>query len=181
MSSTPPSRTSPADASAFRPVSLALRGRLVVTGKPDEIFPLFSPLGEQLWVPGWSPELLHPEDVAWAEGQVFRTREETGEEVVWIVTRLDRDAREVEYRRVVPGRYVATVAVRCEEAGENRVRADVSYAYVGLSEAGNREIEAMTPEAYDAKMARWREWIEALRSRAGGADPGNGPEGRPSR
>ncbi len=148
----PEARTDPGP---FHPHALSLRGHLELRGDPDGIFPLFSPIGETRWVPGWSPELLHPPGVEWAEGQVFRTREETGEEVVWIVTRLDLDTRRVEYRRVVPGRYVATVEVRCRDAGERRARVEVSYAYVGLSEAGNLEIDAMTTQAYDEKMARW--------------------------
>ncbi len=163
-----------ATSGAFVPRVLELRGHLVVPGDPEAIFPLFSPVGERLWVPGWSPELLHPSGVEWAEGQVFRTREETGEEVVWFVTRLDRGARHVEYRRVVPGLYVARVEVRCLSVPERRTRADVSYDYVGLSEAGNRDIGAMSPEAYDEKMARWKGWIEGYLATAGATPPSAG-------
>ncbi len=159
-SGTRPDGATPAHDVAFRPRTLALRGRFELPREPAEVFPLFSPLGEKLWVPGWSPELLHPPGVEWAEGQVFRTREETGEEVVWIVTRLELDACRVEYRRVVPGRYVATVDVRCRAAGARGTEVEVDYAYVGLAEAGNRDIETMSQRDYDEKMARWKRWIE---------------------
>jgi len=157
---------------AFRPRYLTLQGHLELDGDPDENFPLFSPVGETLWVPGWSPELLHPAGVEWAEGQIFRTREDTGEEVVWIVTRLDREAHRVEYRRVVPRLHVATVEIGCRGAGDRRTRVDVSYAYVGLSDAGNRAIASMTQPEYDQKMARWKLWIEERVASAGTPPPG---------
>src|SRR5439155_8786817 len=79
------------------------RGQFSIDTAIDTAFELFSPLGERTWVPGWNPELLYPPDVTWALGQIFRTQEEKGE-AIWIVTRLDREARRVEYHRVEPGR-----------------------------------------------------------------------------
>jgi hypothetical protein len=148
----------------FRARTVTFRGRLVAAAAIDEVFPLFSPEGEKLWVPGWEPEFLHPPDPAWEEGQIFRTREETGE-AVWVVTRLDRGEHRAEYHRVEPGRYVARVEVRCRPLDERRTEVSTAYTFVGLSESGNREIAAMTREAYDAKMSRWSDWIgRCLRS-----------------
>ena len=61
-------------------------GNLSIRAPIQTVFELFSPLGERAWVPGWNPELLHPSNVSWGQGQIFRTREETGE-AIWIVTR----------------------------------------------------------------------------------------------
>jgi len=142
----------------FAPRTITLRGRLRVGAGIDETFPLFSPEGERLWVPGWDPELLHPPDEVWAEGQIFRTREERGE-ALWVVSRLDRAAHHAEYHRVEPGRYVARVEVRCRPV-EDGTEVTVSYAYVGLSESGNRDIAGMTEADYAEKMTRWAGWIE---------------------
>jgi len=138
--------------------TVTLVGEFVVPASVEDVFPLFSPEGERSWVPGWDPEVLHPPRGEWREGQVFRTREETGE-AVWVITRLDRARSAVEYHRVEPGRYVAHVAVRCREAPDRQAHVTVAYSFVGLSESGNREIASMTQEAYDAKMSRWSEWI----------------------
>jgi len=35
----------------------------------------------------------------------------------------------------------------------------VSHAYVGLSEQGNREIEAMRQDGFDERMACWKGWL----------------------
>jgi hypothetical protein len=37
----------------------------------------------------------------------------------------------------------------------------VAYTFVGLSDGGNQEIAAMTQQAYDEKMGRWQNWIDA--------------------
>jgi hypothetical protein len=145
---------------AFVPGSAEFSGRFSVATPVEEVFELFSPLGERSWVPKWDPELLHPPGVSWAVGQIFRTVEEKGE-AVWIVTALDRKALRVEYHRVEPGRYVARIRVACSASGEGKTEVATAYAFVGLSDEGNSEIRAMTEAAYREKMERWRRWIAA--------------------
>jgi hypothetical protein len=152
--------------SRFVSRSIRLSATLTLGGPVADVFELFSPLGEKLWVPGWDPELLHPHGVAWATGQIFRTREELGD-AVWVVTRLDRAAHAVEYHRVEAGRYVARVEVRCAAASDRTTEATTTYEFVGLSERGNADIAVMTDEAYAEKMARWKGWIDAALARRG--------------
>jgi Polyketide cyclase / dehydrase and lipid transport len=142
----------------FRARVAEFTGSLVVAAPIEKAFALFSPLGELTWVPDWNPELLHPAGVDWARGQIFRTREETGE-AVWIVTDLDPAAHRVEYHRVEPHRFVARVRVRCAPSGEERTEVSTAYAFFALSEEGNRDIEAMSDSAYADKMRRWERWI----------------------
>ena len=42
---------------------------------------------------------------------------------------------------------------------DGKTEALVSYSYVGLSEAGNQKIDAMTQDAFDDRLADWQEWI----------------------
>ncbi len=145
---------------AFTPAMAAFTGKIVLPADVERVFPLFSPLGEKAWVPGWDPRLLHPPGSEWEEGMIFLTREEEGD-AVWIVTRLDRPSHEVVYHRVEAGRYVARIKVRCRDLGGRKTEATVVYAYVGLSEDGNRDLMAMTSKEYGAKMGRWRKWIQS--------------------
>lgn len=144
--------------SCLCPRAITFQGQVVADGEVGEVFLLFSPGGEKLWVPGWEPEFLYPSGTDWAQGQIFRTREETGE-AVWIVTRLDHAQHTVEYHRVEPRRYVARIEVNCRPTHDHRTRVAVAYSFIGLSEKGNQEIDAMTQHAYDAKMGRWTAWI----------------------
>lgn len=133
-------------------------GHFSVDAPIQTVFELFSPLGERVWVPGWNPELLHPPDVRWGQGQIFRTQEEKGE-AIWIVTGLNREAHQVEYHRVELHRYVACIRVKCTALGDRNTEVVTTYAFVGLSREGNDEIRAMTVEAYSEKMKRWKQWI----------------------
>ncbi len=146
--------------SGFSSKSIRLVGTITLAGPVDEVFQLFSPLGEKRWVPGWNPELLHPPGVSWEEGLVFRTKEEKGD-AIWIVTRLDHNRHEAEYHRVEPRRYVARIRVRCAAVAERTTEVSTSDEFIGLSESGNDEITAMTQDSYAQKMARWTAWIKA--------------------
>jgi hypothetical protein len=127
---------------------------ITLAGPVEEMFYLFSPLDEKLWVPDWNPELLHPPGVCWQEGLIFRTQEEMGD-AIWVVTRLDCTAHYVEYHRIEPGRYVARIVVRCSAIADRVTEVLTTYEFIGLSESGNGEIAAMTEDAYAKKMARW--------------------------
>lgn len=142
----------------FTPATARLAGTIELHGPVSEVFELFSPEGERLWVPGWNPELLHPPGETWAQGLIFRTQEEKGP-AIWVVTRLDRAARDVEYHRIERDRYVARVTVRCASLGDRRTAATVTYEFVGLTDSGNAEIKALTDADYAGKMSRWTGWI----------------------
>ncbi len=45
---------------------------------PNQVFPLFTPTGEKLWVDGWDPEAVYPESGATEEGMVFKTGRSDG-------------------------------------------------------------------------------------------------------
>jgi hypothetical protein len=155
--------------SEFVAKSAEFSGGFAVTGSLEQVFELFSPLGEKLWVPGWNPDLLYPPDTPWAQGLIFRTQEEKGE-AVWVVSALAREAHEVEYYRVESERYVARVSVACRAATDGQIQAVVTYTFIGLSPEGNADIEVMTRESYAEKMKRWERWISeslARNNRAG--------------
>lgn len=140
--------------------SITLYGTLRVDAPVDVAFPLFSPRGEEAWVPEWKPELIHPPGVDWCEGQVFRTVHD-GQESIWFVARLDRDSHEVTYHRVDLGLSATSVTVRCRPAGENATETAVEYRWVGLTGEGNRFVREQTREAFREKLTRWEAWISA--------------------
>ncbi|HEX9186564.1 MAG TPA: SRPBCC family protein [Vicinamibacteria bacterium] len=125
-------------------------------------FPFLTPEGERLWVDGWDPEYLHPPgrpDPPPA-GTVFRTGH-GGEETFWLVLAFDAAAGAVDYVRVTPGSRLGTVSVRARDAGDGTTEAAVAYRLTALSPEGQRKLEEMTPEGYDAMLRQWEDRIEA--------------------
>ncbi len=151
--------------SAFAAREVEQDGRFALDLSAAEAFPLFSPLGEMLWVPGWDPELIHPPGATWERGLIFRTRDDLGE-AIWIVTALDPEAQAVEYHRVVAGTYAARIRVTCKALAAARSEVRVTYTFIGLTDEGNRALDQLTAGSYDEKLARWKAWIEAARRAA---------------
>jgi hypothetical protein len=135
-----------------------LTGTLMLAGSVDDVFLLFSPVGEKNWVEGWDPEILSPRGVTWAEGMVFRTFLQDQEEI-WVVAKLDMAAHHVVYYRTEPGRVVARVEVRCRAVPGGRTEVTTEYSYVGLSKAGNGAVAEWTDAVYKEKMDRWEKLI----------------------
>jgi hypothetical protein len=144
----------------FVPESVDLHGSFRVALPVDRAFPLFSPRGEEVWVPGWKPEILHPAGATWEEGLVFRTYDD-GVDVVWFVAKLDHAAHRVTYHRVERGRAAVTVTVACDAVDASSTEVKVRYVFVGISDDGNAQIRALTQEAFAGKMQKWGEMIAA--------------------
>lgn len=134
------------------------RGTVAVELPPDEAFPLFTALGELLWVPGWQPEFVHPASGELQLDQVWLTR--AGEEVThWLVVELDRERRRVVYGRITPGSRLGRVIVEVA-AGEGGSVAEVRYVMTGLSPAGNAVLDELEM-GYGAMMEKWAELLAA--------------------
>lgn len=147
----------------FVPASVTLDGSFRVNRTPDSAFPLFSPRGEEAWVPDWKPELLYPADAEWQEGQVFRTRHGT-DESIWFVGYLDREGHRVVYHRVDAGLTAVTVSVCCDGAASDATKVTVRYTVVGITEAGNDFVRKQKQEDFAARMLQWEWWIAAMDS-----------------
>lgn len=129
-----------------------------------EAMPLFTPRGEESWVPGWSPRYLRPLDGATEEGMLFTTGE-GAESTYWTCLLWQPEAGRVRYLRLTPASRAAFVEVTCraENAG---TRVAVSYDVTPLVPGW----EAPSQEAFAASIAEWPRLIGES-SACGGARP----------
>jgi hypothetical protein len=144
--------------------AVTFEGKFLVGLTPEQAFPLFSPRGEEAWVPGWKPQFLYPAGAEWETGLVFRTVHE-GQESIWFVRELDLRRHAVTYDRVDIGLVAATVRVACRKAEAESTVVTVRYTFIAISEAGNAFVSARTGDEYAAKMRRWEESISAIAGR----------------
>lgn len=131
-----------------------------VRGRREKIFPLFSPLGERDWVPGWDPTFHYPRSGELVEGGVFTTSRDGEQDTIWLVMEFEPQDFRVKYARVTPGSRVAVVEVRCEEAAEGITRAQVSYTFTALSEEGNTYLAEFDEDRYRNYIESWRPAID---------------------
>ncbi|MGE4544033.1 MAG: hypothetical protein AB7D06_07990 [Pedobacter sp.] len=122
----------------------------------NELFPLFSAEGEKLWVPGWSYENimggteLHEDYVF-----VSRNHDHAASDAIWMVKRYEPDNYLVQFYKVEPGEKIGVIEVRCFELNESQTKVQVTYEYIGLSEAGDRFISSFTSSEYNAFIDEW--------------------------
>jgi hypothetical protein len=132
---------------------------------PGAAFPLFGPIGEREWAPGWDPRMIFPADGSSpARGSVFTTSDEDGEEI-WVVTGYDAQSGFISYVAVLPGHVVTEIEVRVGKQGENKSIAEVTHRRTALAAAGNHFVSALSENAA-RHAAHWEHAInEALRKR----------------
>src|SRR5688500_10788176 len=89
-----------------------------------EAFPLFTPKGEEAWVPDWRPQYLSPLSGETAEEMLFRTGS-GADTTIWTCLKWEPEVSHVRYLRVTPASRVAVVDVRCRAEGAARTVARV--------------------------------------------------------
>lgn len=122
-----------------------------------ELFPLFSPEGEKLWVPGWDYQNVMG-TTELSEDYVFltATHDHSSQLAVWLVKRYEPANYFVQFYRVEADEKVGIVTVDCTEVGSARTKVTVTYHYIALSAAGDKFIEGFTREFYQTFIDEWQ-------------------------
>jgi hypothetical protein len=134
-----------------------LTGTVRVALPAAEAFRLFTPRGEQDWVPGWSPRFPAPAVDDTEPGTVFET-DGHGATTTWVVL-ARRPGRHISYARVTPGERAGTVAVSVEDAGGHS-EVEVTYTLTALSPAAVAGLHHFA-HGYPAYLRSWQDAIAA--------------------
>jgi hypothetical protein len=138
----------------------------------EDVFPLYGPVEEARWAPGWEPNWVYPDKAVveaskTAPGWVFTTGRGPTDTRVWYVLNVNLARHEISYLVHWPGQMIYRIDVSAESVVDPRSRmrgtsTTVRYEIVGLSEAGNDEIARRSGLAgYHAeRMEHWRRSIQ---------------------
>ena len=126
----------------------------------EMVFPMFTPEGEKLWVPGWDYENVM-ESNKLAEDYVFLTKshDHARKDAIWIVKRYDPQLHIVQFYKVEPEEKIDIVTVKCTEAEPDRTRVTVIYKYMALSSTGERFVSEFSESAYERYISEWHELL----------------------
>jgi hypothetical protein len=95
---------------------------------------------------------------------VFTTGDH-GTDVVWILSRFDERALEVEYAQVSPKAWAGQILIRLKGSGLGHTQATITYKRTALSAGADQEVEAFGrhfPEQHDHWENAINERIRAL-------------------
>ena len=121
-----------------------------IEASPETVYPLLCPVREAEWIDGWSYEMLHSESGLAELGCVFKTNREPENEAYWIMTRCNPPC-EAEYVRFVTGKMFVVLNFKLAET-DGGTTIDVTYAFTGVTEAGNAFVETMVPKYIDVAL-----------------------------
>jgi hypothetical protein len=140
----------------FTGKSVTRSSTIHLNGPIAKVFPLFEPIGEKSWVPGWEPEVVYPENGVAQSGTVFLTYDDQGKNATyWTIIEYETQPHRITYINVIPNYQVRRITVECREVAPNKTDATVSYTYTGTSQHGNEDVSKQTEERYAANMQHW--------------------------
>lgn len=142
---------------------------ILLQGSVADAIPLFGPVQEAEWAPGWAPRFLHPPEGAQREGVVFTTTTSTGEERLWLLTTYDINQGQVEYLCITPGFTANEIKIRVVSEGDRRCKATITYRRSALAPEWNEEVTKLDAHWANQQRVHWEAAINAAL----------GTEGRP--
>ena len=135
---------------------------IVLQGSVADATPLFGPVREAEWAPGWAPHFLHPPEGAQSEGVVFTTTTSKDKERLWLLTAYDLKEGRVEYVIITPGFTANEVKIRVVPDGDRQCRATITYRHSAVAPQGNEEVNKLDAHWADQQRVHWEAAINAL-------------------
>ena len=125
---------------------------------PEKALPLFTPRGEEAWVPDWAPRYLSPTDGRTTRAMVFTTGD-GADQTLWTCLDYAPADGHARYFRAVPGSRISIVEVFCHAADAGSTRVTVRYTHLPLGAQGEAFVREQTPERFATEIAQWRDLI----------------------
>lgn len=150
-----------AQAPSFVAKSVTHTATIRLQGPLDRVFPLFGPIGEKEWAPGWNPQIVYPIGPEVAEGMVFTVDDGAHGAAFWTITRYDPAAQRIAYVNVIPGFLVNRIEIACRAAG-GQTDVTITYQHTALSDGGNEFVTHADDAMFEKRMAHWQHAINHL-------------------
>ena len=138
---------------------------------PEEVFPLFTPLGEYHWVPDWDPEFIYPASGEAGVNTVFATQHGSQPRTIWLTVVYDAEQQRAEYVNFTPDSHLSRIVITCQSHGGSQTQAAVSYTWIATGSFGQTELEKHTPEAFARRMQHWQHAINEYLEKGAAAPP----------
>jgi hypothetical protein len=153
----------PGEAEAAPPEQRTQSFTIGLNGSVADVTPLFGPVREAEWAPGWLPRFIHPAQGVQREGVVFTTTSGYGRDRLWLLTTYDVGNGRVEYVVMTPAFTASEIKVRVVPDGEHHCKATITYRRSALTPEGNEEIAKLDAHwAEEQRMHRETAINEAL-------------------
>ena len=134
---------------------------VVLKTPAQRALPLFDPVGEAAWAPGWAPVFAREADrTTLPDGSVFTIRGHGEQPSTWVLQRYDRRAGEIAYTVFDPQGVVVAIHVTVRERAPGASEALVRYDLVATSAAGDRFVQEFG-SSFQHMQPHWQHAVDA--------------------
>jgi len=129
-----------------------------IKGTPAQVFPLLCPVREVDWIPGWTTDWVISNSGVAEQNCIFQTPPRPGAggaASIWVITRHDADAFEVEMLKVTPEFTVGKLQISLSAQGKTGTNATIAYEFTSLGPLGDTYLEGFTAQWYEKFMQVW--------------------------
>lgn len=131
-----------------------------LNGPIEKVFPLFGPIKEMDWAPGWNPEIVYSATKVVEEHMIFRTKGRFDSEpfYTWIITQYFPTQYLIEYT-VSTSERIWFIRVQCKANTAQRTTATISYTFTALTDRGNELNRISLSQMFERRLKDWEEAI----------------------
>jgi len=126
-----------------------------LNGSVNEVSPLFGPVREAEWAPGWTPQFIHQPSGGQHEGAVFTTTGADGKERLWMLTVYAPAEGQIEYVVITPGVTANQIKIRVVPDGPNHSQATIIYRHSAVTPEGNQEVAKLDDHWAEQQRLHW--------------------------
>ena len=125
---------------------------------PDAVFDLLCPVKEAAWLEDWNYKLFYSDSGYAEENCVFASLEPGEDDTIWMITKRDTAAREIEFVYFIPGIRVTRLFITVKEKNSDTSLVDIKYIHTPYTDEGNRYTEKHnSAEAFSRQMKHWED------------------------
>ena len=146
---------------SFKAERISESRQITLNGDLKAVFPLFGPIEESKWAPGWAPNIVSPMNVAIEEHMIFTTKAHHGQEAdyTWIVSKYDPERAFVEYT-VFAAERLWWITILCRKSNSNdHTEAEICYTFAGLTDKGNMMNRHILASMFAHDLKDWEDQI----------------------
>jgi hypothetical protein len=140
---------------------------IMLNGSVANVTPLFGPVREAEWAPGWSPHFIYPAHGVQRDGAVFTTASGHGKARLWLLTTYDVRNGRVEYVVVTPAFTADEIKIRVVPDGEQHCKATITYRRSALTPEGNEDVAKLDEHSAEEQRIDWQSAINEALAKGG--------------
>ena len=130
----------------------------IINGSIDEVFPLYCPVKEKLWVNGWDPKVVFSNSGVIEENCAFVTKGHgDGHDAYWYVTEFNEKDKHIEMVMTIPETLIMFLIIDANPISSDQTKTTVTRKLTSIGNAGNNILKHFTEAEFNKTMQTWVE------------------------